>query len=441
MKTLIIIVTVFVCSISGTPGEAQVLDLLGQAPVSGRIFDVWGYYDTNTGKEYALVGSDEGLFIFDVSNPATPVQVAHPPGVPGFDIKIFQKYAYCVTGSGGMNQGKILDLTNPAAPVVAASFNSAHNIFIKDGYMYLEYPGLRIMNLNSNPLSPVQIYEDNDGDGHDAAVIGDRLFDFHGYSDTKIFNIQNPVAPVLLGTIDAPTIVYNHSGWTTTDGNFLFICDELSTNPTPDITVWNISNLGNMVQVGQFGEPNATVHNLYVRGSYAYVSYYEKGFRIFDISNPAQMDIVAEYDAVPGSMEGFGGAFGVYIYAPSGNIYVSDDDAGLLIFDFDSATIGITPVSSNIPGEFLLKQNYPNPFNPSTKIAFDIPKLNGVSLSHTTLKIFDIAGHETASLLEEDLLPGSYEIEWNAEAHPSGVYFYNLQAGGYTMTKKMILTK
>jgi hypothetical protein len=325
--------------------------------------------------------------------------------------------------------------------MVVGSFNSAHNIFIKDGYMYLEYPGLRIMNLNSTPLSPAQIYEDNDGDGHDAAVIGDRLYDFHGYSDMKIFNIQNPASPMLLGTIDAPTIVYNHSGWTTTDGNFLFICDELSSAPTPDITVWNISDLGNMVQVGQFGEAHATVHNLYVKGRYAFVSYYEKGFRIFDISNPAQMNVIAEYDPVPGSMEGFGGAFGVYMYAPSGNIYVSDDDAGLLIFDFDSTGTNITPVSNNVPDEFSLKQNYPNPFNPSTKITFDVPKLNGISSNHVTLKIFDVAGHEIASLLDEDLLAGSYEIEWSAGGHPSGVYFYKLQAGGFTMTKKMILTK
>lgn len=441
MKKLTIIVTVFICLTSAAMSEAQTLELLGQAPITGRVYDIWGYYDSTTAKEYALIGSTDGLFIFDVSNPASPSQVSHMASVPGFDIKVFRKYAYCVTGSGGMNQGKIVDLTNPTSPTVVGSFNSAHNIFIKDGYMYLEYPGLRIMNLNVTPLSPAHIYENNDGDGHDAAVIGNRLFDFHGYSDTKIFNIQNPASPVPLGTIDAPTIVYNHSGWTTEDGNFLFICDELSSNPTPDITVWDISDMQNMVQVGQFGEANATVHNLYVKGNYAFVAYYDKGFRIFDISNPSQMNVVKEYDPVAGSKEGFGGSFGVYMYAPSGNIYVSDDDVGLLIFDFDSLHTNVTPVSNNVPDDFLLKQNYPNPFNPSTKIAFDIPKLTGVSASHVTLKIFDVAGQEVASILDEDILPGSYEVQWNAAGNPSGVYFYSLQSDGFSMTKKMILTK
>jgi photosystem II stability/assembly factor-like uncharacterized protein len=89
-----------------------------------------------------------------------------------------------------------------------------------------------------------------------------------------------------------------------------------------------------------------------------------------------------------------------------------------------------------VPEKFELLQNYPNPFNPSTKLGFGISELGFVSL-----KIYDIQGREVAVIVNENLSPGSYEFEWNAKGFTSGVYFYKLQSGNYTETKKMLLTK
>lgn len=99
-------------------------------------------------------------------------------------------------------------------------------------------------------------------------------------------------------------------------------------------------------------------------------------------------------------------------------------------------TIGIKPISTEIPRNFSLSQNYPNPFNPASKIKFDIPKL-----SFTVIKIFNILGEEISVLANETLKPGAYEIEWDASNYPSGTYFYRLQSGGYMETKKMVLLK
>jgi len=105
---------------------------------------------------------------------------------------------------------------------------------------------------------------------------------------------------------------------------------------------------------------------------------------------------------------------------------------------------GIT-VSNNNPKEFKLYQNYPNPFNPVTKIKFDIPSVGQRHAFDVRVVIFDILGKEIAVLVNEQLQPGSYEIEWDASIYPSGVYFYGITVGDasapLSITKKMVLLK
>jgi hypothetical protein len=89
-----------------------------------------------------------------------------------------------------------------------------------------------------------------------------------------------------------------------------------------------------------------------------------------------------------------------------------------------------------IPKEYSLEQNYPNPFNPTTTISFSIPQKSFVSL-----KVFDVLGREVATLANEIQQAGNKSVEFNGEHQPSGVYFYRLQAGTFTETKKLILLK
>jgi photosystem II stability/assembly factor-like uncharacterized protein len=103
--------------------------------------------------------------------------------------------------------------------------------------------------------------------------------------------------------------------------------------------------------------------------------------------------------------------------------------------------IGIETISEEIPVQFLLSQNYPNPFNPSTKIKFSIPATGQLQQLNTKLVIYDMLGKEAAILVNEQLKPGIYEVNWDAGFYPSGVYFYKLIAGDYTETKKMVLVK
>ena len=85
---------------------------------------------------------------------------------------------------------------------------------------------------------------------------------------------------------------------------------------------------------------------------------------------------------------------------------------------------------------FSLEQNYPNPFNPSTTIIYTISENSEVSL-----KIFNPMGEVIETLIDEEMADGKYSVKFNASNHPSGIYFYQLQAGNFIERKKMVLIK
>jgi hypothetical protein len=89
-----------------------------------------------------------------------------------------------------------------------------------------------------------------------------------------------------------------------------------------------------------------------------------------------------------------------------------------------------------VPTTYDLAQNYPNPFNPNTKIQFSLPKA-----TYVLLKIYNNVGQEIALLVSQYLGAGIYTSELNAASLPSGVYYYRLQAGSYTETKKLVLLR
>lgn len=104
-------------------------------------------------------------------------------------------------------------------------------------------------------------------------------------------------------------------------------------------------------------------------------------------------------------------------------------------------TVGINQISTEVPGSFALSQNYPNPFNPDTKIKFTIPVLSKYNNEAITLKVFDILGREVSVLINERLNPGIYEVTFDGSNLTSGIYFYRLQMGVYSDTKRMVLLK
>jgi len=107
--------------------------------------------------------------------------------------------------------------------------------------------------------------------------------------------------------------------------------------------------------------------------------------------------------------------------------------------NFTRNVTGIKEIESEIPKEFSLSQNFPNPFNPSTKISWQSPVSNW-----QTIKVFDLLGREVVTLADKYKSAGRYEVEFDVaheslRAIASGVYFYQLKAGSFVQTRKMLL--
>ena len=127
-------------------------------------------------------------------------------------------------------------------------------------------------------------------------------------------------------------------------------------------------------------------------------------------------------------------------------VVISGTDTVSIFWDGVVTYVNLTSVNENpiSPDEFFLYQNSPNPFNPSTIIKYTIPSVlaSGTKQSQfVSLKVYDVLGNEVATLVNENKAAGTYEVEFDASALTSGIYFYKLNVGEFSNTKKMMLLR
>ncbi len=428
MKEKVIIILLLFGSVNLVQAQDSIT-LVGKLKITNLpIHDVWGYRDSATNKKYALLcASTAGLRVIDLSDITKPTLAGSISGggVRAIDVKSWKNYAY-VVGESPLVSGKVIDLTDPTNPTKVGTFPAGHNITISDsGYLYLSSPGVRIFDLNNDPTKPALVYSLNSCFGHDISIVGTRLYDFSDNCGTRIFDISQPDTLVSLGTVPASGI-FHHSGWPSEDGNYLFICDELAKPTENDITVWDISNLSNIVMVDSFNDPNAYVHNLYVIGNYAYVSYYRAGFRVFDVSDPTKIAMVAEYDTDSTlSGPGYGGNYGLYRFEPENYILASDEENGLYIFNFSQLYLSVD--ENKIEHEPL--NIYPNPGNNYVVIEKDKVSFN----SNSTIKIYNAVG----VLIKDVKVDNTITI--STGDFEQGIYYAVYNLGNTTFRKPFII--
>ena len=277
-----------------------------------------------------------GAFIYDISNPDAPVLASWYN--PGNNQQFLEAIVIGTRGYFGSGQGSggvhIVDLTNPYSPQLLGTVNSANAnaynfihemvVFNQNGATYLieNYNGLngfknlKVINV-SNPASPVFIRDITPTDPqwvHAMHIRGNRMFT-SGWGNassrgrTEIYDISNigTQAPVLLGFVEDPTSTTAgnnmHSAWSSEDGNYLYSARETN-NGTGDIRVYNITDpavplLVRSISMGELGLNAVTPHNPVVSGNYLYISWYQAGVQVFDISNRANPVRVGQYDTFP----------------------------------------------------------------------------------------------------------------------------------------------
>lgn len=269
-----------------------------------------------------------GAFIYDVTNPDAPVlaSVYNPQPTQAFlEAIVVGNRGYFGSGGpypfGAPNSGEgvhIVDLTNPSNPVLlgkvnasrGGGFNGVHEINVYGNYLIENFNNtndktIRIIDV-SNPQNPVFKWSLTPRDSfwvHAAHIRGDRMY-LSGWGGTiEIYDLANLATepPRFLGSIQGGN--NNHSSWTSEDGNYLFSCRELEDG---DLRVYDVRNpaeplLVKTIKTSDLGLNAISPHNPIVKGNLLYISWYQAGVQVFDITDPTSPRRVAQYDTYPES--------------------------------------------------------------------------------------------------------------------------------------------
>ena len=320
--------------------------------ISGYYYnDVWGY--AANGREYAFIGTNSDVLVFDVTIASSPLQLATLAGGSNAsiwrDMKTYQNYLYAISDQGTGSSLQIFDLSGLPSSITKvydsqAFFTTAHNLFVSENSARMYVAGANtqpngvIMLDISNPAAPVQLASYTlGGYVHDVYAHNDTLYAFMGGSGISSFDLSSLSYPYQFTTLTSYSGQgYAHSGWADASNKYLYWADE--THST-DVHILDIKDPWNVVVAGSFNSmllaptyTNSVAHNMMVRDSFLFISYYHDGLQIWNISNPASPVKYGHYDTYSNTdYSGTFGAWGIYTGLPSGNILVSDTRNGLFV--------------------------------------------------------------------------------------------------------------
>lgn len=347
------------------------------------------YADVWTDGDLAVIGrfqSDGTVDILDISDPSNPIRLSTwtaPAATSRFqDVKFADGIGYFASEGGGGTS--IVDLTDPSSPTLLkqilsgdGGFNKVHNIFVADGYMYQADSRSKILRVFdvSDPANAFHVRNITTTDArfiHDITVVNGRLYT-SGFGNatvggtTDIFDVSDigdanwSEATRLLGTVHSGR--NNHSNWVSDDGNLLAIARELAGG---DVTLWDISDpsqpqLLSTISGASLGLPTVSPHNPVIRDNFLYISWYQNGLIVMDITDPTQPQLAGHYDTFDGSNGGFDGNWGIHLTGRD-QIVVSDMVTGLYVFELAAPFANIVTLEEDqsATGEnFMLADNLP----------------------------------------------------------------------------------
>ncbi len=369
--------------------ECSDVDLLSFVPiaelggaVATELSDIWGWTDSATGREYALVGRTDGTSFVDITDASHPVFLGDLPLTDGArssfwrDIKVYGDHAFIVADASGNHGMQVFDLTQlrhvespPVRFVETARYDgisSAHNIVINEdtGFAYAVGSrsrgetcgrGLHMIDIRepARPMFAGCFADTETGRGgsgytHDAQCVvyrgpdsehvGKEICLGSNATALSIVDVTNKEDPVALSNATYPLVSFTHQGWLTDDHAYFFMNDETDElsglTPGTRTIIWDVTDLDDPQLLSEYVSENmASDHNLYIHGSVMYQANYMAGLRIFDISDVAKPVEVGYFDTVSvvPDRPGFFGAWSTYPFFESGAIIVSSINEGLFI--------------------------------------------------------------------------------------------------------------
>jgi choice-of-anchor B domain-containing protein len=374
--------------------DADLVSFLPKSAIGAKrgvlLNDIWGWTDSVTQREFAIVGRVDGTSFVEVTDPANPKYLGELPMTRGAkanmwrDIKVYKNHAYIVADGAGPHGMQIFDLTQlrsvEKAPVIFKEtahydrIHSAHNIVINEATGFA-YPvgnsmggetcggALHMIDIR-DPSAPkfAGCYADpstgkaRTGYTHDAQCVVYRGPDeqYRGReicfnaSETAlgIADVTDKQSPKPISVASYPNVAYAHQGWLTEDHRFFYLNDEgdelAGTAPMTRTLVFDLADLDDPVVSKEFlGTTPATDHNLYVRDRYMYQSNYVSGLRVIDVKDPANPVEVGYFDTVPfgENAPGFAGSWSNFPYFKSGVVAVTSMREGLFMVRYKPQTL------------------------------------------------------------------------------------------------------
>lgn len=391
-----------------------------------RYNEVWGF--VQNGAEYGVIGSKIGTHFFRLTDNDQLEEVAFVPGafqgnVIHRDFHDYEGYLYAVCDQGSSTL-QIMDLSGlPDSVSVVYDSNehvtTAHNVFIDTATAKLYLAGssnspLRVLSLE-NPTEPEYLLD---------FYLVNYVHDLFVRNDTAWLNCANEGLlvlnfsqgfPVALGSLsDYPDQGYNHSGWLSEDGNKYVFADETD---GMRMKVCDVSDLSDIQVNGLFGSmvsDNSVAHNLQIIRDTVYVSHYNDGLQVFDVTNPNSPQRIAWYDTFTGDESySYNGAWGVYALLPSQRILISDRTNGLHLFRLDF-TSGVTEKleTANV-------RIYPNPSTGLVNIETSVKQPHQILL-------YNFAGQQVAQQPIGQWYSGE-KLTFNWSDLPTGMYVIEIR--------------
>jgi hypothetical protein len=417
------------------------------------------------GPESQLYADSENSFILNNIEIISQCELSY-----GNCYSIFVKDAIAFFGDG--NIFKIMDVTDPANPILVSTFSLHENIiagiYISDDFAYIanKFGGLRILDI-SDLSHPTEV--SNIGASAMEVKIVDKyayLVDF--YLGWRIFNVSDPSDPRLVGGFVYACDASNSAMAIAIQDNYAYIASCVY-----GLIVLDISDPANPQAVGN-SEGRIQGMGVDVSGDYAYIADGNYGLRIFDVSDPSypeeigfynkggasNVSVVENYAYVANGYAGLrildisdpfhpkeigsyeSGDFVEDVYVSGENIYVAEFDRGIHIVRYAPGGSGISEervCKGN--RDFTLFQNHPNPFNQSTTITYTVETSNKITLS-----VYNLLGQRVNTLVDEIQKPGIYTVQWNGcddngNLASNGIFMYSLQAGNNKEIRRMVLMK
>ncbi|MBQ4801505.1 choice-of-anchor B family protein [Aquimarina sp. MMG015] len=427
--------------------------------------DSWGWTDSIDGKEYAIIGLDNGTAFIDISDPLSPIYLGKLPSAVGSsswrDVKVYQNHAYIVadfisSGSHGMqvfDLTRLRSITNPPQTFTEdnryTGFGNAHNIVINEGsgFAYAvgtsrsgTYQGGPLFIDIRDPKNPVAaggfLSTGGEAYSHDAQAViyngpdtdytGREILIGSNEIEIVIADITDKSNPVTISTIGYSDIGYVHQGWFTEDQRYFLLGDEGDESRVGFNTrtiIFDFNDLDNPAfHMNYTGPTPAIDHNGYVKGNKFYMANYRAGLRVLDISDIANNNVteIGSFDTYPSSNSAaFNGAWSIYPYFESGNIVISDIERGFLL---------VRQTNTLSVNDFEEKSNfaiYPNPTNSS--ITIDGGDIKGLE----KIEIYNVIGKK----IEEFHNPDNAKNITLSLAYAPGIYLIKIN----DVTKKLIV--